>query len=482
MWQPLVTLLGGSLAAAHTLMNYDDLWQPSGLTERGATQCGPSYNNQVCDAGQCCSADGLCGTANGACVAPACQFQWGPGCDANQTPPGTNTSTISRPKFGNVPYGTTITHCNTPGKVALTFDDGPYLYTSDLLDLLKSQNVKATFFIVGNNGGKGQIELDSTPWPAIMRRAFNEGHQIASHTWSHQSLDALTPQQITDQIIKNEIAFSDVFGFIPTYLRPPYGFCSSSACQTILGNLGYHIVTWNLDTLDWQENYANSRNIFSSAIQSSDPSKDSFLPLTHDIHNGTVHGFVQYMLDTLRAKGYSTILLGDCLNDPKENWYRDAKSGNQWTGSAAATTASSTQQPTTSSTSSTSSTSTTSSTSPISSTSSTVTQTTSTASTSTTSVSTSSAKGSANTSPSKTAGSSSSSTATQACSGLAGCVVAGLGSTPAPGVNGKNSSSLSTTTTTTSSTSAAAATAGLSYVWYAVDLALSILLLGLINV
>lgn len=359
----MLAALGGSLAAAHTLMNQDDVWQPaersfvdtflhSILSPRGATQCGPAYNNQVCDAGQCCSADGQCGTGETYCAAPSCQFQWGPACDANQTPPGTNTTSLPRPKFGSVPYGSNIYHCNTPGKVALTFDDGPYLYTADLLDLLKTNNVKATFFMVGNNNGKGQIELDSTGWPAIMRRVFNEGHQIGSHTWSHQSLDSLTPQQVTDQVIKNEIAFSDVFGFFPTYLRPPYGFCSGSTCLSTLGNLGYHVVNWDVDTLDWQENYENSRNIFSAAIKSSNPSTNSFLPLTHDVHYGTVHGFVQFMLDTLHAAGYTTALLGDCLNDPRENWYRDATTGQRWTSSAtvqAATTSSITQQSTSSS-------------------------------------------------------------------------------------------------------------------------------------
>ena len=62
--------------------------------------------------------------------------------------------------------------------VALTFDDGPYVYTPALLDILAANNAKATFFVVGDNGGKGQIQDPSTGYPAIIRRMIAEGHQV----------------------------------------------------------------------------------------------------------------------------------------------------------------------------------------------------------------------------------------------------------------------------------------------------------------
>jgi peptidoglycan/xylan/chitin deacetylase (PgdA/CDA1 family) len=54
---------------------------------------------------------------------------------------------IARPKLGSIPYGADIYSCATPGTVALTFDDGPWIYTSELLDLLNQYNAKATFFV-----------------------------------------------------------------------------------------------------------------------------------------------------------------------------------------------------------------------------------------------------------------------------------------------------------------------------------------------
>jgi hypothetical protein len=153
----------------------------SNLVERANSngQCGESYG--PCDAGLCCSIEGYCGktpgtlfshcllspftfphrspssqqlTSSDYCNAPDCQTAYGPGCDANKAPSGVNTSSIARTKFGTVLWGGTgVYHCVTNGDVALTFDDGPYIYTSHILDLLDQYKAKATFFIVGINNG-----------------------------------------------------------------------------------------------------------------------------------------------------------------------------------------------------------------------------------------------------------------------------------------------------------------------------------------
>jgi peptidoglycan/xylan/chitin deacetylase (PgdA/CDA1 family) len=169
-------------------------------------------------------------------------LSFGPACDGNQTPAGSDTSKIPRPTFGNVPYGVDISHCSVTGKVALTFDDGPYIYTTELLDLLKSNNVRATFFVVGNNGGKGHINDPSTGYIPIIQRMIADGHQVASHTWSHQDLTAITPDQRRAQIVNNEIALNSILGVIPTYFRPPLTRCDAT-CYGDLKSFGYHVVS-----------------------------------------------------------------------------------------------------------------------------------------------------------------------------------------------------------------------------------------------
>jgi peptidoglycan/xylan/chitin deacetylase (PgdA/CDA1 family) len=125
--------------------------------------------------------------------------------------------------------------------MAISMDDGPYLYTSAVLDIFKNMNVSATFFVVANNGGKGEIDV-TAPYPSLIQRMITEGHQVGSHTYSHQDLSLITPQQRHDQIVKNEMVLTNILGYFPTYLRPPYFDCNQ-ACYTDLQGLGYHVVS-----------------------------------------------------------------------------------------------------------------------------------------------------------------------------------------------------------------------------------------------
>lgn len=136
-------------------------------------------NKMMADRFNSCSPVGYCGRGPRYCESPNCQIQYSNGCDASKKPLGESTLNVSRPFIGNVSYGGAgIDHCQNPGAVALTFDDGPYNYTSHLLDVLGSYGAKATFFITGNNLGKGQIDIEETGWPDIIRRMHAEGHQV----------------------------------------------------------------------------------------------------------------------------------------------------------------------------------------------------------------------------------------------------------------------------------------------------------------
>jgi len=112
---------------------------------------------------------------------------------------------------------------------------------------LDKYNAKATFFITGNNMGKGQIDNVSTGYPQLIQRMHKSGHQIASHTWTHQNLTNMTVEQRQNQMYYNEMAFRNILGFIPTYMRPPYSECDN-ATQDMLSDMGYHIVFYNIDS------------------------------------------------------------------------------------------------------------------------------------------------------------------------------------------------------------------------------------------
>lgn len=94
-----------------------------------------------------------------------------------------------------------IYDCVVPGDIALTYDDGPWIYTDGMVNVLDSYNAKATFFITGINNGKGAI--DTTPaWNAVIKKMYSSGHQLASHTWSHADLSTLTETRRRDEMVR----------------------------------------------------------------------------------------------------------------------------------------------------------------------------------------------------------------------------------------------------------------------------------------
>lgn len=134
-----------------------------GLFGRQGGRCGVDYDRASCDEGYCCSKQGLvqlrqprqslnhtdteaslrsrwCGKGYEYCSSPACQVDFCDSCDGNIRPDGPDTREVDRPKNGQIPYGQPIYHCEKYGTIALSYDDGPYDYTADLLNLLKVCN------------------------------------------------------------------------------------------------------------------------------------------------------------------------------------------------------------------------------------------------------------------------------------------------------------------------------------------------------
>lgn len=273
------------------------------------------------------SLTGYCGSSKAHCRSPDCQIDFGH-CDGLSSPEGPSTEKIRRPKIGTAPYGpNVIRSCAVPGTIALTFDDGPREYTEELLDLLERYNAKATFFITGNNGGKGPIDDFDMPWSTLIKRMRLEGHQIASHTWSHQDLSKISHDQRRDQLLKNEMALRNILGGFPTYMRPPYSSClPESGCLDDLGKLGYHVVLYDLDTSDYAHDSPDaiqvSKDIFNKAVDPWKVTDKSWLVIAHDVHEQTVHNLTEHMLRRIRDRGYHAVTVGQCLNDPEEYWYR----------------------------------------------------------------------------------------------------------------------------------------------------------------
>src|SRR5690606_16430888 len=130
-------------------------------------------------------------------------------------------------------------------KVALTFDDGPDIeVTSKILDILKKENVPATFFVTGK-----MVKAH----PKMLTRIYEEGHVIGNHTWSHPQLTKISKEQLDYQIKQTNQLVEKIIGKKILLVRPPYGATNPSV-QQYLKQQGYMIINWSVDTNDWQGN------------------------------------------------------------------------------------------------------------------------------------------------------------------------------------------------------------------------------------
>ncbi|ORY03288.1 glycoside hydrolase/deacetylase, partial [Basidiobolus meristosporus CBS 931.73] len=202
----------------------------------------------------------------------------------------------------------------TAGKWALSFDDGPSNYTMQLLDILAAAKVKATFLMIGS-----QV----TQFPDAVKRAFNEGHQIASHSWSHPHLMSLSNEQIVAEVKSTEDAIVNITGVRPAFIRPPYGEADGRV-KAIFKAMGYSNLLWNMDTLDWdivakKESPALILNSFTAALTNgtslnahSDP---GYISLQHDIYIDTVKE-VPSIEKLLIQHNFTFVLAHECINRP----------------------------------------------------------------------------------------------------------------------------------------------------------------------
>jgi peptidoglycan/xylan/chitin deacetylase (PgdA/CDA1 family) len=212
-----------------------------------------------------------------------------------------------------------ISSCQQPGVFALTFDDGPHEYTSALLRLLARYNVKATFFLNGENYGR----ITSPASQAVVRDAYNQGHQIGSHTYFHRYLTRLSIEDMWNELVSLDNAIRNIIGVRPVYVRPPYGAVNDQVL-TALGSWGYRAAWINLDLEDWKylDQPDSSIALLNSALDNTTPSTSSFIGLLHDVHRETVEQMVERVIQSIQSRGYRLVTFGECNGQPARNWYR----------------------------------------------------------------------------------------------------------------------------------------------------------------
>ncbi|SDQ52746.1 Peptidoglycan/xylan/chitin deacetylase, PgdA/CDA1 family [Chryseobacterium soldanellicola] len=188
-----------------------------------------------------------------------------------------------------------FTHKRTKIKeVALTFDDGPTEFTPKFLDLLKENQVKATFFCIGK-----QIEK----YPEILQRIIAEGHTVGNHTLSHSNNTGfLSTSKMVEEIEKCDEIISKIGNIQTNLYRPPFGVTNPNIAKAIK-KTHKKSIGWNVRSLDTVTD--DEKKIYRKVTKRL---KKGSIILLHDTSEKTYH-VLKDLLVFLKEKNYSTFTI-----------------------------------------------------------------------------------------------------------------------------------------------------------------------------
>lgn len=178
--------------------------------------------------------------------------------------------------------------------IALTFDDGPGKNTAALLDGLKKRGVHCTFFVVGQY---------AKLYPATIKKCYEDGHQLASHSYTHAWLTDLSDSEIRSEMQKTNDTVNTAVGCnLSLMVRPPYGAYNNR----VLNALGVPAFYWSDDSGDWRSG-ATADSVYRNTISTAG---DGDILLLHDSHSWSCEAAIR-IVDTLLAQGYEFVTLSE---------------------------------------------------------------------------------------------------------------------------------------------------------------------------
>ena len=186
--------------------------------------------------------------------------------------------------------------------IALTFDDGPWPNsTPEVLNVLKKNNVKATFFIVGKQVQK---------YPQLMKQVVGEGHAIGNHTWSHQYHQYNNPAAAHEIDSTAELVYKTT-GVKTSLFRPPAGILNNGLA-TYAQEKKYAVVMWSVDTKDWRSQRTTAQGWIDNILKQAKPGG---IVLLHDgggDRSKTVQALPQ-LIAQLKKRGYQFVTVPELL-------------------------------------------------------------------------------------------------------------------------------------------------------------------------
>lgn len=182
-------------------------------------------------------------------------------------------------------------------RIALTFDDGPHpIYTPQMLELLKEEQVPATFFLLGEN-----VEL----YGDVVKEIAKEGHLIGNHTYHHVQITSLSLEEACKEIQETSDLIEELTGTGTEYVRPPFGTWN----EELEERLDLIPVMWSIDTKDW-----TTQNVDWIVRETVKHAEDHDIILMHDSYQSTVDA-VKRVIEQLEAEGFEFVTVDEIIMD-----------------------------------------------------------------------------------------------------------------------------------------------------------------------
>ena len=187
----------------------------------------------------------------------------------------------------------------TRHEVALTFDDGPDpRYGPAIAAILKAHHAPATFFLVG---------MRVKEHPEVVRLLARDGFELANHTYNHQSLPALKPHEIANELRLCDADIFDACGRHTTLMRPP-GVQYNDKVLDVARSLGYVTVSWTVGARDYEAD--TSADFIRQRVLARTASGS--IILLHQDTPATVTA-LPGIIEGLRSQGYRLVTIGQML-------------------------------------------------------------------------------------------------------------------------------------------------------------------------
>ena len=180
-------------------------------------------------------------------------------------------------------------------KIAITFDDGPSeSWTPVLLNGLKERDVKATFFLIGEN---------AAAHPEIVKRLDEEGHLIGNHTYHHVEITKVSDEKARQEIEDTDEVIRKIIGKGTEYMRPTFG-----AWQRKLElEMSVIPVMWTIDPLDWTTE--NTDEIVNKVVTEAE---ENDIILLHDCYKSSVEAALR-IIDILKKEGFEFVTVDELI-------------------------------------------------------------------------------------------------------------------------------------------------------------------------